>query len=153
MGLDMNKKLKILELLEKNSLVFNNLDKLFLFLSDGLNCDVEEVKKIFYSLLSNGDIYEIRKNKFITIPSRGYVKGDFSGTSKGFGFVKVKGMPDDIFIPANKTLGALDGEKVIVKIISQSNEGIDGEVVNIYQELENIVGLVKVVANNFFFIT
>lgn len=150
MGLDMNKKLKILELLEKNSLVFNNLDKLFLFLSDGLNCDVEEVKKIFYSLLSNGDIYEIRKNKFITIPSRGYVKGDFSGTSKGFGFVKVKGMPDDIFIPANKTLGALDGEKVIVKIISQSNEGIDGEVVNIYQELKNIVGLVKVVANNFF---
>ena len=67
MGLDMNKKLKILELLEKNSLVFNNLDKLFLFLSDGLNCDVEEVKKIFYSLLSNGDIYEIRKNKFITV--------------------------------------------------------------------------------------
>ena len=63
----MNKKLKILELLEKNSLVFNNLDKLFLFLSDGLNCDVEEVKKIFYSLLSNGDIYEIRKNKLQNI--------------------------------------------------------------------------------------
>ena len=146
----MNKKQKILELLEKNSLVFNNLDKLFLFISSNLECDIEEVKKIFYALLLNGDIYEIRKNKFITIPSRGYVKGDFQGTSKGFGFVKVKGMPEDIFIPANKTLGALDGEKVIVKIISQTNEGIDGEVVNVYQELNNIVGLVKVVANNFF---
>ena len=146
----MNKKEKILELIEKNSLVFNSLDKLFLFLSANLNCEVDEVKKIFYSLLSNGDIFEIRKNKFISIPSRGYVKGDFSGTSKGFGFVKVKSMSEDIFIPANKTMGALDGEKVIVKIISQSNEGIDGEVVSIYQELKNIVGLVKVVANNFF---
>ncbi len=146
----MNKKEKILELLEKNSLVFTNQDKLFLFLSTSLNISVEEVKKIFYSLLSNGDIFELRKNKFITIPSRGYVKGDFSGTNKGFGFVKVKGRPDDIFIPANKTLGSLDGEKVIVKIISQTSEGADGEVVSIYRELENIVGLVNVVANNFF---
>lgn len=146
----MNKREKILELLEKDSLVFNNLDKLFLFLSDNLTVSVEEVKKIFYSLISNGDIFEIRKNKFVTIPSRGYVKGDFSGTSKGYGFVKVKGVADDIFIPANKTMGALDGEKVIVKVIAQTNEGVDGEVVSIYQELTNIVGLVKVVANNFF---
>ncbi len=146
----MNKREKILELLEKDSLVFNNLDKLFLFLSDNLTVSVEEVKKIFYSLISNGDIFEIRKNKFVTIPSRGYVKGDFSGTSKGYGFVKVKGVADDIFIPANKTMGALDGEKVIVKVIAQTNEGSDGEVVSIYQELTNIVGLVKVVANNFF---
>ena len=146
----MNKKEKILELINKNSLVFTNIDKLFLFISSAMNVSVEEVKKLFYSLVNNGDIFEIRKNKFITIPSHGYVKGEFSGTSKGFGFVKVKGMPDDIFVPANKTLGALDGEKVIVKIISQTGEGIDGEVVSVYQELKNIVGLVKVVAGNFF---
>ena len=115
-----------------------------------METSVEEVKKLFYQLVSNGDVFEIRKNKFITIPSHGYVKGDYSGTSKGFGFVKVKGMADDIFIPANKTLGALDGEKVIVKIISQTNEGIDGEVVSVYQELKNIVGLVKIVAGNLF---
>lgn len=146
----MNKKEKILELLNKNSLVFTNIDKLFLFISSAMETSVEEVKKLFYQLVSNGDVFEIRKNKFITIPSHGYVKGDYSGTSKGFGFVKVKGMADDIFIPANKTLGALDGEKVIVKIISQTNEGIDGEVVSVYQELKNIVGLVKIVAGNLF---
>ena len=146
----MNKKEKILELLNKNSLVFTNIDKLFLFISSAMETSVEEVKKLFYQLVSNGDVFEIRKNKFITIPSHGYVKGDYSGTSKGFGFVKVKGMTDDIFIPANKTLGALDGEKVIVKIISQTNEGIDGEVVSVYQELKNIVGLVKIVAGNLF---
>ena len=146
----MNKKEKILELIDKNSLVFTNIDKLFLFLSSAMDTDVEKVKRLFYSLIENGDIYEIRKNKFITIPSRGYVKGEFSGTSKGFGFVKVKGREDDIFIPANKTLNALDGEKVIVKIISETAEGCDGEVVKVYEELKNVVGLVKKVAGNFF---
>ena len=146
----MNKKEQILSLIEKNSLVFSNIDKLFLFMSSALNVKEDAVKKLFYELLNNGDIYEIRKNKFITIPSRGYVKGDFIGTTKGFGFVKVKGMMEDIFIPANKTLNALDGEKVIVKILSSTSEGCDGEIVSIYDELKNVVGLVKLVAGNFF---
>ena len=146
----MNKKEQILSLIDKNSLVFSNIDKLFLFMSSALNTSEAVVKKLFYELLNNGDIYEIRKNKFITIPSHGYVKGDFIGTTKGFGFVNVKGMTEDIFIPANKTMNALDGEKVIVKILSTTNEGCDGEVVSIYDELKNIVGLVKLVAGNYF---
>lgn len=146
----MSKKKEILSLIDKNSLVFSNIDKLFLFLSSALDSPVEEVKKIFYSLLSNGDIFEIRRNKFITIPSHGYVKGEFFGTSKGYGFVKVDGFSDDIFIPANKTLGAIDGEFVVVKIMSQSNDGVDGEVVRIYKELENIVGAINIVGGNLF---
>ena len=146
----MNKKEQILSLIDKNSLVFSNIDKLFLFMSSALNTSEAVVKKLFYELVNNGDIYEIRKNKFITIPSHGYVKGDFIGTTKGFGFVNVKGMTEDIFIPANKTMNALDGEKVIVKILSTTNEGCDGEVVSIYDELKNIVGLVKLVAGNYF---
>jgi len=146
----MSKKQKILELLDKNSLVFANVDKLFLFLSSALDTSVEEVKKIFSSLLNAGDVFEIRKNKFIVIPSRGYVKGEFFGSAKGFGFVKVDGFASDIFIPANRTLGALDGEMVIVKILSQTNDGIDGEVQKIYKPLEHIVGAVDMIANNYF---
>lgn len=146
----MSKRKKILELMNKNSLVFSNVDKLFLFLSSSLETDVEQVKKIFYSLVDNGDLFEIRRNKFIVIPSHGYVKGEFFGTAKGFGFVKVDGFKDDVFIPANRTMGALDGEKVIVKVFSQSNEGIDGEVVKIYKELEGIVGAVDIVGGNLF---
>ncbi|MBE7076071.1 MAG: ribonuclease R [Clostridiales bacterium] len=146
----MTQKKKLLSLIDKNSLVFSNVDKLFLFLSSALDTDIEKVKKLFYSLVSNGDIYEIRRNKFISIPSHGYVKGEFFGTAKGFGFVKVDGFKEDIFIPANKTNGALDGEKVIVKIMSQSGDGTDGEVVSIYEELQSIVGAVTIVANNYF---
>ena len=146
----MSKKKEILSLIDKNSLVFSNQDKLFLFLSSALETDVEQVKKIFYSLVENGDVFEIRKNKFITIPSHGYVKGEFFGTSKGFGFVKVDGFSDDIFIPANRTMNALDGEFVIVKIMAQSDNGVDGEVVKIYKELEHIVGAVNIVGGNYF---
>ena len=146
----MSKKSELLNLIDKNSLVYSNTDKLFLFLSSALMIDVEKVKKMFYSLLDNGDIFEIRKNKFITIPSHGYVKGEFFGTAKGFGFVKVDGFKEDIFIPANKTKGALDGEKVIVKILSQTNDSVDGEVVEIYKELDGIVGAVNIVGGNYF---
>lgn len=146
----MNTKKRILELLDKNSLAFSKLDKLFLFLSETLDISVDETKKTFFSLLSNGEIWEIRKNKFIVIPSHGYVKGEFFGTAKGFGFVKVDGFASDIFVPANKTLGALDGEGVIVKLLAQSEEGADGEIVSIYKELSSIVGTVDIVGGNYF---
>ncbi|MDE6583210.1 MAG: ribonuclease R [Clostridia bacterium] len=146
----MTKKQEILSLIEKNSLVFSDINKLFLFLSSALNTSEDEVKKLFYILVENGDVVEIRPNKFIVVPSHGYVKGEFFGTTKGFGFVKVDGLKNDIFIPANKTLNALDGEFVIVKILSNSNDGTDGEVVSIYKELDAIVGAVRIVGNNYF---
>ena len=146
----MSNRKKILQILEKNSLVYSNLDKLFSFICNATSLQQAEVKKIFYELLSNGDIFEIRKNKFITIPSRGFVKGEFFGTAKGFGFVKVDGMKTDIFVPANKTLGALDGEYVIVKIMAQNEDGCDGEVVSVYKPLESLVGCVDIVGGNLF---
>lgn len=147
----MSKKKQILQLLEKNSLIFGTQDRLFSFLSSALDTDEAEVKRLFFSLIGSGDVFEVRKNKFITIPSQGYVKGEFFGTARGFGFVKSDGFSQDIFIPANKTKGALDGEFVIVKVFSKKEDGgADGEVVSIYKELENLVGTLNEVAGNFF---
>lgn len=148
----MSIKKRILEILDRDSLMYSNLDKLFTFLSSSLSIDQSQVKKNFYSLVDNGELFEIRKNKFITIPSHGYVKGEFFGTAKGFGFVKVDGFKEDVFIPANKTKGALDGEFVIVKMFSQSDEGSEGEIVGIYKELDGLVGAVNVVNGNYFLI-
>ena len=39
-------------------------------------------------------------------------EGVFSSSRSGFGFVKVEGMERDVFIPEDKTLGALDGDLV-----------------------------------------
>lgn len=40
------------------------------------------------------------------------VRGIFSSSKSGFGFVCLEGGGDDIFIPENKTLGAVDGDYV-----------------------------------------
>lgn len=54
-----------------------------------------------------------------------YYEGKFIGSGKGFGFIAIDGIEDDFFIPPNKTLGALDGDRVVIEPISV------GEVSNI----------------------
>ena len=41
-----------------------------------------------------------------------FAEGVFSSSKGGFGFVTVEGAERDIFIPEDKTLGALDGDRV-----------------------------------------
>ncbi len=61
-------------------------------------------------------------------------EGVFSGTKNGYGFVDVEGLERDIFIPAGKTGGALDGDTVAVRYhtyMSGDTLRTDGEVTRI----------------------
>lgn len=148
----MNIKAKILEILSKDSLVYTGLNNLFCFIEIATGANQETVKRNFFELVSSGDIFEIKKGKFITIPSHGYQKGKFLGNAKGFGFVQLgsaKG-EHDIFIPANKTCGAIDGDLVIVKLAYDGSEGSEGEVVSIYKSVPHLVGVVTKHGGNFF---
>lgn len=143
---------KILNLLKKDSLVYSGLNNLFCFMAKNFNATQSTIKAEFQKLIDNGDIFEIRKGKFITIPSHGYEKGLFLGNARGFGFCQtgnVKG-EHDIFIPANKTLNAIDGDRVIIKVSYQGDEGSDGSVVKIYKSVENVVGIVEKIGNTYF---
>ena len=147
----MQAKHKILSLLEKDGLAITGLGNLFSFVSNTYSIDIEEVKKDFYKLLSDGQIFEIRKGKYIAIPSHGYVKGTFIGNAKGFGFVQIANSEaDDIFIPANMCGGAIDGDKVIVKLMSTTEEGTDGQVVSVYSPIKFLAGVVTKTGRNFF---
>ena len=141
---------KILNLLSKDGLALTGIDNLFSFIEKTYSLPKEEIKKDFYKLLHEGKIFEIRKGKFVSIPSRGYVRGHFIGNSKGYGFVEIDGQENDIFIPADKTGCAIDGDGVIVKIFSSSDEGQDGEVVSVYSEVEKIAGVVTKLGKTFF---
>lgn len=141
---------KILNLLSKDGLALTGIDNLFSFIEKTYSLPKEEIRKDFYKLLHEGKIFEIRKGKFVAIPSRGYLRGHYIGNSKGYGFVEVDGQENDIFIPADKTGGAIDGDGVIVKIFSSSEEGQDGEVVSVYSEVERIAGVVTKLGKNFF---
>ncbi len=140
-------KKKILSLLEKDGLAFSGLGNLFSFISNTYNISMEEVQKDFNKLLAEGQIFEIKKGKYITIPSHGYVRGSFIGNSKGFGFVDVEGEENDIFIPASMTGNAIDGDKVIIKILSKTEEGSDGQVMSVYKPVTYVAGVVTKVNN------
>ncbi len=143
---------KIYNLTLKDSLAYSGLDNLFCYMSNVLNATIDEIRSEFKKLQANGDVFEMRKGKFIAIPSHGYAKGLFLGNAKGFGFVQlgsVKG-EHDIFIPGNMTLDAIDGDRVIVKINTQTAEGSDGEIVSIYKPVKHVVGVVIKKGANFF---
>ena len=143
---------KIYNLLQKDGLVYKKPSNLFCFMANYFSCSEEEVKNEFAKLQKNGDIFEEKKSKWVTIPSKNYQKGLFIGNAKGFGFCQlgnVKG-ESDIFIPANKTCGAIDGDRVIIKINYQVSEGSEGEVVSIYKPVEQVVGIVEKIGANFF---
>ncbi len=52
-------------------------------------------------------------------------RGIFSSSKSGFGFVSVEGYERDIFVPEDKTLGAIDGD--LVEIIYHVYNNRDGE--------------------------
>ncbi|MCF0132525.1 MAG: ribonuclease R [Blautia sp.] len=51
------------------------------------------------------------------------VEGIFIGNQKGFGFVEVEGMEEDIFIPPDDTNSALHSDRVEVVLRSEGKEG------------------------------
>lgn len=140
---------KILEFLNKEGLAYSGLNNLFSFISKTYNISLSEIKKEFDKLEKEGSVFQIRKGKYITIPSHGYVKGNFIGNAKGFGFVQVQNM-NDIFIPANMTMNAIDGDGVIVKVMSNDENESDGVVEKIYRPIDKIVGVIVKNGKNLF---
>ncbi len=78
------------------------------------------------------------------------VTGIAQMTREGFVFVKVEGQEDDIYVRANKTRGALNGDMVRVKIKSPktTTRRMEGEVVEIVERSQKpFIGVLHVVGN------
>lgn len=101
----------------------------------------EELKTVLNALLSEGKISISAKGKYGKPDMFSHI-GAFSAHHKGFGFVAIEGREGDIFIPEDKTAGALHGDMVqiviedegksrrsegtVVKIVTHANEKIIG---------------------------
>ena len=147
----MRSKHLILDLLSKDGLTFHKLDNLFSFINKTYKIPLEEIKSDFKNLKNEGKILEIKKGNFITIPSQNYFRALYIGNAKGFGFCQIENDEgEDVFIPANMTNGAIDGDKVIVKVDFSSSEGREGKIVSIYKPIKNIAGSVEKIGQNYF---
>ncbi|MFZ7130837.1 MAG: ribonuclease R [Eubacteriales bacterium] len=114
-------------------------------------------KNLLDELESGGLVIKNKKNRYKFPDANSTIQGTLQGHPKGFGFV----IPDnsifktDIFISPSDLNGALDKDKVLVKLIrkSGSNKSAEGEIIKIIERgHQKIVGIFED-NRNFGFVT
>ncbi len=104
--------------------------------------EIREVQGILNDMVQKSEIYYTKKGKYILFEnSQDICIGEIDVNPKGFGFLLLPG--DDIHIERNMLNGAIDGDKVIVEIISKKPK-LEGRVLRIVERnLNNLVGEIK----------
>lgn len=93
----------------------------------------DELKEVMDALVAEGKVGLSKRGKYGK-PEAFSLVGTFSGTAKGFGFVTIEGMPEDIFIPADKTGEAMHGDRVqIVASTARPGRRAEGAVVRVLE--------------------
>lgn len=75
----------------------------------------EELKEVLDALVEDGTIALSRRGKY-GLPEVKRLTGVFSGNARGFGFVTVENLEQDIFIGTDRTGGAMHGDTVQVEV-------------------------------------
>lgn len=87
--------------------------------------------------IKEGTVLQTRRKKYALVEFLGYVRGNFQGNERGFGFVLAE--PSDLFIPAGETGGALHGDLVLAKITRSSRDRREGEIVRVLERANKTV--------------
>lgn len=103
-----------------------------------------DLKKLLRVMLASGDIVMNRKGYYGLREEMALVTGYFEGHRDGFGFV-ISETPGqrDVFVPARMALGAMDGDRVVARIESDSKR--QGSIVRILQRAHRrLTGTVEI---------
>ena len=104
--------------------------------------EYNELLNILGKLEMEMKIQKNRKNQYRPVEEV-YYDGIYRKNQKGFGFVKIEDQEDEIYISKDKSLNALNGDRVLVKIIEEKKKlkKAEGKVVKILKhEKDTIVG-------------
>ena len=107
-------------------------------LQDRLNIDtVEETKEFSEELKKLEDeviVYHSNKDKYMMLENSHLRKGIMRANKKGFGFVEVEGLDDDIYVSQDNMNGAIHDDVVLVEITSKMNiDRIEGRILKIIE--------------------
>ncbi len=107
----------------------------------GPEADISEIRQSVKELAGEGKILYSRKGKLYAPGKFGEFTGRLEVKRLGFAFLLDK--DGDIFIPADKKMGAMNGDLVVVKIVNSAENGRrrEGEVTEILESgVKEIVG-------------
>ncbi|MBQ3510916.1 MAG: ribonuclease R [Bacilli bacterium] len=87
-------------------------------------------------------IYHSNKDKYMMLDNSHLRKGTMRANKRGFGFVEVEGMKDDIYVSSDNMNGAIHEDIVLVEITSKMNtERLEGRVLKIIKrQVERYIG-------------
>jgi len=117
----------------------------------GLNT-VDEVRQLSLELKDLEDsfvVYHSNKDKYMLLENSHLRKGVVRVNKKGFGFVEVDNMQDDIYISQENLNGAIHDDIVIVEITSKmSSERLEGRILKIVKrQVSRYIGEITFVKN------
>ena len=124
------------------------LDFLEISKSLGYTKDMDELlASTLNKMVNDYDLHITNKKRYMLFEKNekndNYFKGKFMDTNGAFGFVRVDGFNDDIFVHGSKTQGAINGDEVLVYLTkgAKGDRKMEGEVVKIInREVNNKVG-------------
>ncbi len=103
--------------------------------------DIKDFKNVLKVMESDGKIIKTRTDHYGIPEKMGLLVGKFQGHQKGFGFVILGSDKPDIYIPASAVNGAMNGDKVIAKILKEDNGGkkCEGEISRILERVNKTI--------------
>lgn len=88
-----------------------------------------------------GEISLTAEGKFELVKNLEAIEGNYRANDKGYGFISYEGGKSDLFVPRGKNKGAMDGDRVRVKILRQvdpvTGKGSEAEVIEIVERKAN----------------
>ena len=112
-------------------------------------------EELLQQLIDEGHIFETRKGKLASPKDLQMATGSFIGHARGFGFVTPDEGGEDVFIPASETMGAMQKDKVLYKVLHKAEKGkkADGVIVKILERgQQKIVGTFEASEKGFGFV-
>lgn len=114
--------------------------------------EAHALKKVLRRMLQDGDIVLTRKGLYVPTSDVDLMTGYFEAHKDGYGFVITEKPGErDIFIPARATSGAMDNDRVVVRM--ENRQKRDGTIIRILErahvrvagrlEIENAVSYVR----------
>ena len=107
--------------------------------------EIKELSELLKKLEEEVIIYHTNKDKYMMMENSHIRKGVMRANKKGFGFVEIDNMEDDIYVSQEDMNGAIHDDVVLVEITSKmSLDRLEGRVLRIIErKTKNFIGLIN----------